>query len=129
MLNKFIFAAAIGGLVALPAAAYADAAAEIATAAQHAGFAAAAPNLAQSQTHLHHVVNCIEGAKGADYDPKNMNPCAKSGDGAIPDEADAATKAKLQSIAATAEDGIKATDPAVAKKDAADAQTALQAIK
>jgi hypothetical protein len=97
-------------------AAYAGAAGEIATVAQHAGFAAAAPNLAQTHMHLHHAVNCLVGPSGSGFDTTNMNPCAKSGNGAIPDENNAATKAKLELAVSIAEAGIASSDDATAKK-------------
>ena len=110
-------------------AAYADAAGEIATAAQHAGFAAAAPNLTQTHMHLHHAVNCLVGPGGSGFDSTNMNPCAKSGNGAIPDETNSAIKAKLESAVTTAEAGIASSDDATAKKDATSTADMLKAIK
>ena len=110
-------------------AAYADAAGEISIAAQHAGFAAAAPNLTQTHMHLHHAVNCLVGPSGSGFDSTNMNPCAKSGNGAIPDETDTAIKAKLESAVTTAEAGIAASDEATAKMDATNAADLLKAIK
>jgi hypothetical protein len=129
MLNRIAIAAVIGGLFTFPIAAYADTASEIATAAQHAGFAAAAPNLAQTHMHLHHAVNCLVGPQGANFDKTNINPCAQKGNGAIPDESDTAIKAKLQGVMAVAEDGIASSDEATAKKDATSVETQLKAIK
>jgi hypothetical protein len=129
MLNRIAIAAVIGGLLTFPVAAYADTASEIATAAQHAGFAAAAPNLAQTHMHLHHAVNCLVGPQGAHFDKTNINPCAQKGNGAIPDENDTAIKAKLQGVVAVAEDGIASSDEATAKKDATSVETQLKAIK
>ena len=60
--------AAISGLLTFPITAFADAKSEISTAAQHAGFAAAAPNLLQTRMHLHHVLNCLVGPRDADFD-------------------------------------------------------------
>jgi len=129
MLNRIAVAAVIGALFIFPIAAYADAASEIATAAQHAGFAAAAPNLPQTHMHLHHALNCLVGPKDGDFDKTNMNPCAQEGNGAFPDERDAEIKAKLQSAMSAAEDGIASNDEAIAKKDAATVETLLNAIK
>lgn len=58
-----------------------------------------------------------------------MNPCAKSGNGAIPDETDTAIKAKLESAVTTAEAGIAASDEATAKMDATNVANSLKAIK
>ena len=129
MLNIIAIAAVISALLAFPMAAYADAASEIATAAQHAGFAAAAPNLVQTHMHLHHALNCLVGPEDGDFDKTNMNPCAGKGKGAFPDESDTEIKAKLQSAMSAAEDGIASSDEAVAKKDAATVETLLGAIK
>lgn len=129
MLKRIAIAAAVGGLLAFPIAAYADAAAEIATAAQHAGLAAAAPTLAQIRTHLHHVVNCIVGPRDGDFDKSITNPCAQQGNGAFPDESDQAIKTKLQNVLNVAEDGIASNDEATAKKAAATAETQLKEIK
>ena len=129
MLNRIAIAAVSGGLLTFPIAAYADAASEIATAAQHAGFAAAAPNLAQTHMHLHHVVNCLVGPRDGDFDKTIMNPCAQEGNGAFPDESDPAIKAKIQSVMSVAEDSIASSDEATAKKDAASVETQLKEIK
>jgi hypothetical protein len=129
MFNMIAIAALISALLTFPIAAYADAKSEIATAAQHAGLAAAAPNLAQTHTHLHHAMNCLVGPKDADFDRANMNPCAQQGNGAFPDESDQDIKTKLQNAMSAAADGIASSDEATAKKNAATVQTLLNAIK
>jgi len=121
--------AVISAALTFPTAAYADAKAEIATAAQHAGLAAAAPNLAQVHVHLHHAMNCLVGPRDADFDKNNMNPCAQQGAGAYPDESDPDIKVKLQNAMSAAADGIASNDEATAKKNAASVQTMLEAIK
>jgi hypothetical protein len=129
MCNIIAITAVISGLLTFPIAAHADAKSEIATAAQHAGFAAAAPNLLQTHMHLHHVMNCLVGPQDADFDKTNMNPCAQQGKGAFPDESDAEIKVKLQNAMSAAVDGITSSDEATAKKDAATVETLLNAIK
>ena len=129
MSNRIAIAAVTGGLFTFPIGAYADAASEIATAAQHAGLAAAAPNLSQTHMHLHHVMNCLVGPKDGDFDKTNINPCAQMGNGAFPDESNAEIKAKLQSAMSAAGDGIASSDEATAKKNAAMVKTILEAIK
>lgn len=129
MINRIAIAAVIGGLFALPTVAYADAMSEITTASQHAGFAAKAPNLTQTHMHLHHAVNCLVGPEGTGFDKAVMNPCAKEGNGAIPDESNSATKTKLQNIVAEAQDGIASSDEAVAKKDASSVESQLKKIE
>ena len=129
MSNIIAIAAVISVLFAFPIAAYADAASEIATAAEHAGLAAAAPNLIQTHMHLHHAMNCLVWPQDGDFDKTNMNPCAQEGKGAFPDESDPEIKTKLQSAMSACEDGIGSNDEATAKKDAATAETLLEAIK
>ena len=129
MLNRIAIAAVFGGLFTCPMAAYADAASEIATAAQHAGLAAAAPNLPQTRMHLHHVMNCLVGPKDGDFDKSNTNPCAQLGKGAFLDASNPETKAKLQNAMSLAGDGIASSDEATAKKNAAMIKTTLEAIK
>jgi hypothetical protein len=115
-------------LIAVPANA-ADVKGEIATAADHAGYAAAASDIAAVHMHLHHVVNCIVGPGGTEFDSKEINPCAGRGNGAMPDATDAATKKSLQAVVTEAEKGIAETEIAAAKKDATTAQSMLKAIK
>jgi hypothetical protein len=129
MLNRTVIVAVIGGLFTFPIIAYADAAAEIATAAQHAGLAAAAPDLLQTHTHLHHVMNCLVGPKDGDFDKAAMNPCAQQGNGAFPDESNPDIKVKLQNAMNLTADAIASSDEATAQKNAAMVQTQLSAIK
>jgi hypothetical protein len=118
ILGAFAFAA----LLSAPA--LADGPQAMATAKQHAGLAANAANIGATQTHLHHVLNCLVGPGGQGFDAMPGNPCNAAG-GAIPQTTDAATKAKLESAATTARGGIAATDVAAAKKAATDIQGML----
>jgi hypothetical protein len=129
MFKKTAIAAVISGLSTFPIAAYADAKSEIATAAQHAGLAAAAPDLPQIRMHLHHAMNCLVGPQDADFDKANMNPCAQQGRGAFPDNSDPDIRTKLQSAMSAAADGIASRDEATAKKNAATVESLLNAIK
>lgn len=114
-------------LTALPTAARAaDSAQEIATAASHAGFAAQATNIEQAHMHLHHAVNCLVGPKGHGFDSGEANPCKGLGNGAIPDTADAATKAKLTAALADAQAGLKSDDLAAAQKAARQVEASLK---
>jgi hypothetical protein len=49
------------------------------TAEKHASLAAGARGLADVRSHLHHVLNCLEGPKGPTYDPKLSDPCGSKG--------------------------------------------------
>jgi len=115
-------------LLAAPAFA-ADLGSEINNAATHAGLAAQAANINGVHTHLHHALNCIVGPAGDGFDPKSMNPCAQSGNGAIPDETDAAKKAHLAAAKNDLTKGLAETDLAAAQADATAAQTAIASTK
>ncbi len=129
---NFAIHLSLAGVVALVLTAFsaaalaADPAQEVATAATHAGFAAQAPTIEQAHMHLHHTVNCLVGPKGQGFDPNEANPCQKLGDGAIPDTADAKTKAKLTKALANAEAGLKSDDLTAAKKAATETQANLK---
>lgn len=96
----------------------ADVKGEVVNAETHAGLAAQATDLDGVHMHLHHALNCLVGPNGAGFDAKQMNPCANSGNGAIPDTTDAAKRKSLEAAADKAKSGIAATDLAAAKKDA-----------
>jgi hypothetical protein len=115
-------------LVPLPVLA-ADVAGEISTAATHATLAAQSGALDGVHTHLHHTLNCLVGPGGTGFDAKQINPCAGSGSGAIPDESDAAKKKSLEGTANTVRAGIAAADMATAVKAANEAATELKAVK
>jgi hypothetical protein len=102
-----------------------DPAKEISTAATHAGLAAKATDMKMTQTHLHHVVNCLVGPNGKGFDAAPGYPCKDQGNGAIPDTKDPKQKKALQSALAKANAGLKAKDMAAAQKDATDAQNLL----
>ncbi|MGH6889160.1 MAG: hypothetical protein ACREHF_08200 [Rhizomicrobium sp.] len=125
---KTVLLCAATAFAASPALAV-DVGAEITTAAMHANLAARSGNIAGVHMHLHHTVNCLVGPGGAGFDAKELNPCANSGNGAIPDAASPAQKAKLQSVLATANSGLAATDLATAKKDAGDTAAALKGLR
>jgi len=115
--------AAVAVFFAAPA--LADGPQAVGIAANHAGFAANANSIEMVHMHLHHVLNCLVGPGGDGFDAMPGNPCAGSG-GAIPQTADAATKAKLQAVAGQARGGIANNDMAAAKKIATDIQTSLK---
>jgi len=107
----------------------ADAAKEISTAAQHAGYAGDATVLKTGYTHLHHVINCLVGPAGDGFDAKEANPCASMGDGAIPDSSNAATKMALSAAVTKAKAGLAAKDLTVVTADAKTVQEMLQQVK
>ncbi len=113
-------------LIALQASA-ADVKGEIVNAHEHAGYAAQSPDLDGVHMHLHHALNCLVGPNGSGFDPKQMNPCANSGNGIIPDTADAGKKKAFQAAADKAKDGIAENDLGKAKKIAGDVAAMLKA--
>lgn len=122
----FLRMAAFGAFAALacaPATA-ADAAKQTATAAAHAGMAAGADSAKMVQAHLQHVINCLEGPSGADFNAGPGNPCKDLGMGAIPDSAPDQRK-KLEGAAAMAKTALSETDITKAKATASTIQTNL----
>jgi len=117
------------GVALAPLPAAADAASEIVTAAQHAGLAAQSATIDAVHMHLHHTLNCLVGPNGMDFDKNELNPCKNSGNGAIPDTADAAKQKALEAAADKARAGLKENDLAAAQKDASDTEAMLKAIK
>ncbi|HEX7349097.1 MAG TPA: hypothetical protein VF264_05570 [Rhodanobacteraceae bacterium] len=94
----------------------------------HALMAQNAKTLTEAHAHLHHVINCLVGPKGAGFDAKAEDPCKGQGNGAIPDSAsDAALNGKLKSALADAQSGVKASKLADVQADAAKAAAALGA--
>jgi hypothetical protein len=105
----------------------ADLKAEISTAGQHAGLAAAGADIATVHMHLHHTVNCIVGPNGAGFDAKELNPCQNQGAGALVDATSASTKTSLQTALSQAQAGIASNELGMAQKDAAAAAATLKA--
>jgi len=113
------------GLVLASTKADADSAKEVTTAASHAGFAAQAADLKGTQTHLHHVINCLVGPKGQGFDDKEANPCKDQGNGAIPDATDEVRRTALMEALAKANEGLRQKDLAAAHKSASEAHVLL----
>ncbi|MBV8976949.1 MAG: hypothetical protein JO261_10070 [Alphaproteobacteria bacterium] len=124
-MRHLLFATA-AAFVILPAAAFADAHSEIVVAEQHAGLGAAAGDIATVHAHLHHTLNCLVGAGGQGYDAGQMNPCANSGKGAIPDASDAHKKSALEAAAARTREGIASGDLAASQHAASDTAAMLK---
>src|SRR5262249_3883017 len=108
-MSKHFAVLGFAALLASPAFA-ADLKGEIVNATEHAQYAADAATIAEVHAHLHHALNCIVGPGGNGFDAKQMNPCAGSGNGIIPDEADAKAKAVLETAAQKARDGLATDD-------------------
>ncbi len=129
MTRSFLKSALLAAvLIAAPTLALADGKSEIATAADHAGYAAGANTIDAVHAHLHHTVNCLAGPGGTGFDATQMNPCAGAGKGAIADAADAAVKQTLEKASVSARAGLAAQDLAAAKADAKSAEQTLRGI-
>ena len=115
-----LLAGAALGLALPPPARAADVKKELDTAAQHAGFAAAAKDVKMAHAHLQHVINCLVGPKGKGFDAKQLDPCKGMGNGAIPDSSAAAQKKELRAALRKAEQGLKESQLATAQKTATD---------
>jgi hypothetical protein len=105
----------------------ADASSETVTAKTHAELAAGASDVSGVHSHLHHVLNCLVGPGGKGFDAKELNPCAQSGKGAIPDTADASKKASLEAAAEKAREGLAASDLKAARSAASATASMLKA--
>lgn len=117
-------------LTALPLTAMAaDASSEITAAATHAGFAAKATTLDMVHAHMHHALNCLVGPGGNGFDATALNPCKNSGNGAIPDTADAAKKEALDKVAAMLRTQVMGDDLAMGQKAAAYIEGELNKLK
>jgi len=116
---------ALIGLVSFSPAALADGPQAVATAAQHAGLAAAAGDIAGAHRHLHHTLNCLVGPDGDGFDAAAGNPCGDAG-GAIPQTADADTQEMLEEVAMTVRDATENNDLAAVKNTAMSVQDTLE---
>ncbi|MGH6828062.1 MAG: hypothetical protein ACREFW_04035 [Rhizomicrobium sp.] len=107
----------------------ADLGSEINNAQTHAGLAAAATSINTVHMHMHHALNCLVGPNGDGFDSKQMNPCAQSGNGAIPDETDQIKKARLITAKNQLETGIAATNLQAAQSAASSAQATIVGVR
>ena len=101
---------------------------EIATAAQHAGYAAHAAAIGMAHAHLHHTINCLVGPQGTGFDAKELNPCNDFGNGAIPDTEDATKLKSLRAALGLAEEGLKSDDLDTAKTSGAQAAAEIKKL-
>jgi hypothetical protein len=98
----------------------ADADKEIATAAQHAGYAADSAPIGMAHAHQ------LPGrSRGNCFDAK-LNPCKDFGNVAIPDTGDAMKSKSLRAALGLAEEGLKSGDLGTAKKLGAQAATEIK---
>jgi len=124
--NRRVGCAALAAFLAASSPALAgDAVKEVAEAALHANFAATAAVTEYVHDHLHHLINCLVGPKGSEFDANSMNPCNGMGDGAIADTTDAAKKKILAQALEYANAGLGSDDLTKAKDAAREAALSL----
>jgi len=103
---------------------------QLKTAQSHATFASQSETIAGVRQHLAHVVNCLQGPRGASFIAREDNPCQGQGNGIIPDlTARGASVAKVLATAreanTTALDTLKLSALAQAKAGATKLATLL----
>jgi hypothetical protein len=128
-MTRIAFALVLAAPLAFAAPVFAaDLGAELSNAQSHAGLAASSRDLNSVHMHMHHALNCLVGPNGDGFDSKQMNPCAQSGNGAIPDESNQVKKSRLMQARDQLQTGIAATDLKAAQGAAASAQATLVSI-
>lgn len=126
LLSLTIMCALAAGF-AVAAAAQDKAATEVSTAHAYALMAQSAATLTLADAHLHHVINCLVGPKGAGFDAAAGTPCKGQGNGAIPDStSNQALHAKLVIALSDAQAGLKSDSLAAVQQATAKVAAALQ---
>jgi len=74
------------------------------------------------------AINCLVGPKGEGFDMAAPNPCAASGNGLIPDTAEAEKKEKYQTAVAKLKTGLATTDRGAAMQIALEAADLIVSI-
>lgn len=96
----------------------------------HALMAQNAKTVPAAHAHLHHVINCLVGPKGAGFDARAGDPCNGQGNGAISDAAkDKALQGKLRGALDDAQAGLKSESLPAVQADAGRAAAALGSMQ
>lgn len=115
-----------------PPAAAADVKTQLGTAVTHAGFAADGTSLGYVQQHLGHVLNCVEGTKGKNFNQSWGHVCQGQGNGILVDLKTASGGAAFMLVAESAGglalDGVKSKELAEAKAAAKGVAALLKVI-
>ena len=83
---------------------------EVDTTVIHAEHAYQGGQVSEIHDHLHHVINCLEGPNGPDFDNKAEDPCAHMGGGALNDvPAGSDAHKNLERALSDAKTGLKKT--------------------
>ena len=92
---------------------------EVDTTIVHAEHAYQGGQVSEIHDHLRHVINCLEGPNGPDFDAKAEDPCAHMGGGALNDvTAGSDAHKNLEQALSDAKDGLKKTTTRDAHGDA-----------
>ena len=83
---------------------------QVNTALQHVGFSLSQTAVAGALMHLHHVVNCLEGRSGANFDQSKGYPCNNQGNGIVNDVGDGLLKVLAEAADSIAVAGTQYTD-------------------
>lgn len=107
--------------------------AEVATAKAHAGFARSATTLADYQLHMGHVLNCIEGRGGRNFNARWAHVCEGMGNGILNDLREVPGSASLlpqvELAGATALGGTMCRDLAACKDTAEGLEAVLEMVE
>ncbi|MDE2090763.1 MAG: hypothetical protein KGJ08_02525 [Gammaproteobacteria bacterium] len=102
---------------------------EISTATTHAAMAANAADTATAIMHFHHVINCLVGPKGKQFDADAGNPCNGMGNGALNDIGQKSMQhAKLEHALALLEQALHAKDLEATQRYAARISEELKGV-
>ena len=114
---------------AFPLAAFADAASEVAAAANQASLAAVASTETLAKSHLQQLLNCLVGRGKKGFNRDTDNPCDGLGNGAIADTEDVLKREILQRAASKALEALQDNDLASIQRVAAQIQGSFKNIK
>jgi hypothetical protein len=101
---------------------------EVSIAHTHALMAQGAQTVQKAHEHLQHVINCLEGPTGTDFNSQMENPCKGAGQGALPDsQGNSSRQQQLRQAVSQAKQGLQTDDLSSAQTDASKVASLLQA--
>ncbi|HEX2667474.1 MAG TPA: hypothetical protein VHP13_03780 [Gammaproteobacteria bacterium] len=104
-----------------------DVSKEISTALTHAQMSASSGDIKMVHEHMQHVVNCLVGPQGPEYDANAEDPCKGMGKGAMNDvDSKSAQHKKLDKALTEAKDSLKKDSVKGAQGEAKDVVKYLQ---
>jgi hypothetical protein len=110
-----------------PSGAGMDVTKEISTALDHAQMASNGQDVKIVHEHLHHVINCLVGPQGPEFDSTAEDPCKGMGNGAMNDvDSKSDQHKKLDKALSEAKDGLKKDKVKGAQSEAKEVVKELQ---